>query len=326
MKRLIPLISIALIGATGSAVAAPVRATSVRWAVFPRKAVQRDNLTVAVAGVPAATVCTLSVRYADGHLQRVGGAVASPGGRVQWKWHVPADAKVGRAHLSAACGRAGRITRRLVVTGQIIPAHVVVEKSGFSIRNNPFIGASVSYGVVLKNVSPDEDALQVYALVNMVGPDNKLIGTSSQNLPGLPANSEFALGGEVYFPADAPVQRLEVVVTVGKHAPKSLKWPIASNVHVAPNPYEPAWCGSVEGEILNNLPDLTMQMANMSAVVLDATGNVIGGGSGMSLASLPPLAREVFKLQSGFRSIPYANAATAMVSVVGTYQSPQPAP
>ena len=208
------------------------------------------------------------------------------------------------------------------MTGSIIPAHVVVEKSGFSIRNNPFIGASVSYGVMLKNVSPDEDALQVYALVNMVGPDNKLIGTSSQNLPGMPANSEFALGGELYFPAAAPVQRLEVVITVAKHAPKSLKSPIASNVHVAPNPYEPAWCGSVEGEILNNLPDLTMQMANLSAVVFDAAGNVIGGGSGYSVASLPPLAREVFKLQSGFRSIPYANAASAMVSVIGTYQAP----
>jgi hypothetical protein len=197
-----------------------------------------------------------------------------------------------------------------------------VEKTGFSVRNNPYLGASVSYGVVLKNVSPDEDALQVYALVNLVGPDNKLIGTSAQNLPGLPASSEFAVGGEVYFPAAAPVQRLEVVVTVAKHEPKSLKWPIASNVHVAPNPYEPAWCGSVEGEVLNNLPNLTMQMANMSAVVFDAAGNVIGGGTGMSVASLPPLAREVFKLQSGFRSIAFANAASAMVSIVGTYQSP----
>jgi hypothetical protein len=208
------------------------------------------------------------------------------------------------------------------VTGNIIPARVVVEKSGYSVRNNPFIGASVSYGVVLKNVSPDEDALNVYALVNMVGPDNKLIGTSAQTVPGLPAGSEYAVGGEVYFPGAAPVERLEVVVTVGKHAPKSLKWPLFSNVHVAPSPYEPGWCGSVEGEILNNLPNLTMQNASMSAVVFDAAGNVIGGGSGFSVASLPPLAREVFKLSNGFRSIPFANAASAMVSAVGTYQAP----
>jgi hypothetical protein len=319
VKRLVILIALVGIGAAAPAVAAPERASSLRWTSFPRKAVQRDVLKVAIA-VRTGRVCSLTVRYADGRVDHVGNAVSS-GGRATWKWHVPADAKVGRARVTAACGRAGSASRVLIVTGTIIPAHVVVEKQGFSVRNNPYMGASVSYGVVLKNVSPDEDALQVYALVNMVGPDNKLIGTSSQNLPGLPAGSEFALGGEVYFPASAPVQRLEVVVTVGKRQPKSLKAPLFSNVHVAANPYEPAWCGSVEGEILNNFPGLTMQTAQMSAVVFDASGNVIGGGNGFSVASLPPLAREIFKLQSGFRSIPYAKAASAMVSAVGTYQA-----
>jgi hypothetical protein len=322
VKRLLILISLVGIGAAAPAVAAPDRAASLRFTSFPHKAVQRDVLNVAVSVHPG-TVCTLVVRYADGNVDHVGGALASASGRAAWKWHVPADAKVGRARVTASCGGVGRISRSVIVTGTIIPAHVVVEKSGFSIRNNAFAGASVSFGVVLRNESPDEDALQIYALVNMVGPDNKLIGTSSQNLAGLPAGSEYALGGEIYFPGAAPVQRLEVVVTVGKHGPKSLRAPLFSNVHPAANPYEPAWLGSVEGEVLNNFAGMTMQNAQISAVVFDAAGNVIGGGTGFSVASLPPLAREVFVLQSGFRSIPTANAASAMVSAVGSYQ---PAP
>jgi hypothetical protein len=53
----------------------------------------------------------------------------------------------------------------------------------------------------------------------------------------------------------------------------------------------------------------------MSAVVLDASGQVVGGGSGATITSLPPSSREFFKLSSGFSSIPMTKAATALVSL-----------
>ena len=57
----------------------------------------------------------------------------------------------------------------------------------------------------------------------------------------------------------------------------------------------------------------------LSTVVLDAEGNVIGGGAGYGGAALPPAARMFFKIENGMRPIPFYKAASALVSVVPTY-------
>ena len=68
------------------------------------------------------------------------------------------------------------------------------------------------------------------------------------------------------------------------------------------------------GETLRNL-----QAAELSTVVLDADGNIIGGGYGYGGAYLPPAARVFFKIDNGMRPIPFYKAASALVSVVPTY-------
>ena len=87
-----------------------------------------------------------------------------------------------------------------------------------------------------------------------------------------------------------------------------------------PSVFEPEWCGSVEGEVQNDHPDKTLQAVELSTVVLDSAGNVIGGGYGYAGASLPPGSRMFIKISNGMRPIPLAKAATALVSVVPTYQ------
>ena len=57
-------------------------------------------------------------------------------------------------------------------------------------------------------------------------------------------------------------------------------------------------------------------------MVFDANGNVLGGGSGYAFASLPPSAREFFKIERGLDAVPMSRAASAMVSAVGTYDTP----
>jgi len=225
--------------------------------------------------------------------------------------------------VTASCARAGTVRRSVLVAGSIIPARISVLKSGYSIRNYNYGGAGVSYGLVLKNVSPAQDALQVSVLVNFVGPENKLIGSASSRLDGIPAGAEFALGGDLRFPGGAPIQRLEPVIQIGERAARSLKQAPLANIRVLPSPSDLRWVGSIEGEITNNQPSLVLQHASLSAVVFDSAGNVIGGGTGYVFASLPPNAREFFKLQSGFDAIPIDRVGGAMVSMFGRFEAPR---
>lgn len=303
----------------GSAVA---RTAGMRFANLPRRLAQHQLVTVVVAA-PKNAICTLSVRYADGRTQDGLGIVGAANGRAKWKFRVPTDAAPGKARVAASCGRAGSASRVVLVVGSVIPARIVVVKDGYSIRQNPYSGGSISYGVILKNTSPKQDALQVYAVVNFVGPDNKLVGTATTNVPGIPAGQQFALGGEVFFLGSAPqVARLEVVALIQKRQPHALKLPTITNIRVAPSVFEPQWVGSVEGEVSNDQQSLILQNTQLSTVVFDSAGNVIGGGSGYAGASLPPAAREFFKIESGLHAISMSRAASAMVSAVGNYTAP----
>ena len=75
-------------------------------------------------------------------------------------------------------------------------------------------------------------------------------------------------------------------------------------------------------EVSNDDPRLVLRNAELSTVILDAQGNVLGGGSGNAFASLPPAAREFFKIERGLDAVPMYKAASAMVSAVGTYDAP----
>jgi hypothetical protein len=233
------------------------------------------------------------------------------------------NAAPGRATVTASCGGAGVAQRSTLVVGSVIPARIVVVKTGFSVRNYQFGGGVASYGVILKNASPGEDALNVYTLVNFVGPDNHLVGSAGTTLQGIPANQQFALGGDLTFPGSVPpISRLEVVVEIQKRQAHALRLPTISNLYIEPSIVDPSFVGAVDGEVSNDEPQLVLQNTQLSAVVFDGAGNILGGGTGYSSGSLPPAAREFFKIQGGFSAVPMSKAASAMVSAIGNYQSP----
>ena len=289
----------------------------VRFVAGAHRVVQGNDVGVTVAVWPAGARCSAAVVYKGGAAHDLGAASAT-GGRATWKWRVPRDAQPGVARISVACGGAGRATRNLIVIGSVIPAKIHVVKSGWSVR--PLLsGSSVSYGVLLANESPQRDALDVKVLVNFVMADNRLIGSATTRVSDIGAGTQHALGGQLMFPGGAPIARLEVVVVVGRSGPATRARPGLSAVRVMPSPYEPKWTGSVEGEIQNDHPTLALETVELSTVVLDAQGNVIGGGSGFASAPLPPATRMFFKISSGMSAIPMGKAASAIVSVVPTY-------
>ena len=311
------------------AVAAPAagrtdRADSVRVSFASQRVVQGNDASISVVVSPAGVRCALAVRYANGARQKGLQAQTATNGRASWRWQVGLGTATGRARATVSCGRAGKITRRFMVIGQVIPPRITVVKKGFSIRAKPYGGTGVSYGLLLANDSQQFDATNVYVLVNFVMADNHALGTVTSSITAIQAGGTYALGGELTFPGAAPIQRLEVVITVGGHSRPQLRLPATANIHVMPDLYDPAWVGSVEGELVNSQTGLVLQNCQLSAIVLDEAGNILGGGSGYAFATLPPATREVIKLTSGFSDIPIEHAVSAMVSMQPTWVQAQP--
>ena len=321
-KRLATLVLPLCLVAALTAGSATARASSLRFSFVPARALQGGEVAVRVSVKPRSARCSLSVRYMGGATQPGLGSVRAQNGTAEWRWTVPTTTQAGVANLTASCAGAGRVRAKVLVVGQLIPVKVDVAKRGFSIRPLPYSGTSVSYGLILHNQSKTQDALDVNVLVNFVMADNKLLGSASSSVALIPAGSDYAYGGELTFPGAAPIDRLEVVVQVGSHALRSALPPATANLRVLPDPYDPGWVGSVEGELINDQPALDLWNARLSAVVFDAAGNVLGGGTGYAFQALPPGTREFIKITQGFKAIPSTLAASSVVSVDASWRQP----
>jgi hypothetical protein len=318
-KRFLPLALAILVGVAVFAGAASGRAQSVGFVAGADRVVQGNPVTVEVSVSPAGARCALSVRYKSGAKQKGLKSVTAGAGRASWTWQIPRLVQPGPARLTVSCSGAGRATRRLMVIGQVLPPRIDVVQTGWSVRPYPYGGTGVSWGVILSNTSK-QDALGVQVLCNFVMSDNRLIGSATQRISDIAAGTKHVTGGELTFPGGAPIARLEIVVQISKGGPATHTKPGISFTRVMPSPIEPAWTGSIEGEVQNDDPTRTIQFVELSGIVLDASGNILGGGNGFGGASLPPAARMAMKLSNGFRPILYSKAASALVSVVPTYK------
>ena len=301
---------------------ASAHASGIGFTSVPRHVVQGKNALVSVSVHPAGGRCTLTVRYQGGTTQPGLKAVVAAGGHAAWSWQVPADVQAGPAVATVRCGGVGSRSHQIVIVGRLVEPKIDVLKQGFSIRPNPSSGSRLSYGLILHNESTSKDATGVNVQVNFVMGDNNLLGTDTQRVSVIPAGGDYALGHQITFPQAAPIVRLEVVIQVDTYAAPSTRNPTLANMHLEPQLFDPGWLGTIEGELQNTDPAWTLQNANLSAVVFDSAGNVIGGGSGMAFDPLPPGAREFIQLSSGFDAIPMDEAASAMVSVTSSWKPP----
>jgi hypothetical protein len=302
------------------AFAAPAGATAERIGgvalTGPHRIVQGGEVTF-MASAPSGARCRLALRYRTG-TQRVG-TVTSHRGAATFKFKVARRAAPGRARATVACGGAGSASLSLMVIGSVIPPTIRVLKQGFSVRPKR-IGASTSWGVIVKNESPTRDALDVTILANYVLPDNTLAGSMTVRVGRIFAGKEHATGGDLTFTWVPPVARLEIVAQIGSSEPADRRAPGIANVRIVGEPFDPLFVGSVEGEVVNDHPTSRLYRTELSTVVLDGAGNILGGSSrGFANASLPPGSRQVFKI-NGMDAVPVAQAASAVVSVAPTYR------
>ncbi|HEY5661740.1 MAG TPA: hypothetical protein VIR59_13220 [Gaiellaceae bacterium] len=318
-KRLVRLALATVVGATVFAGAASGRPQAVTFVAGPSRVVQGNPVTVSVTVSPAGARCSLSVRYKSGARQKGLKSTTAAGGTATWTWTVPRRVQPGVTHVSASCSGAGRATRTMTVIGGVVPPKINVVQSGWSTRVYPYGGTGVSWGVILENTSKTQDAKQVQVLCNFVMSDNRLIGSMTVNVSDIAAGTKHATGGELTFPSGAPIARLEIVVKIGQAAPATRSKPGISFVRLEPSTIEPGYTGSIEGEVQNDSPRKTIQFVELSGVVFDSGGNIIGGATGFEAAALPPAARLFMKITNGVRPILFSKAASAMVSVVPTY-------
>ena len=271
--------------------------------------------------------CIASLDYSNARSQR--SSWHQPrNGRVSFVMTIQRDAALGQGTWRVQCGVSTTRGTFVVVDVRSKTVHaaprVVVATQGFSQRpDKTGTGSSLSYGLMLRNTSPSEDAEGVYVIVNMVAADGELIGSKSQTVPLVPAGGTYALGDSLQLRTQVAATHLEIVVRVGAHEPKQAQtMPDLANVRILPSPYDQGWVGEVDGEVVNDTSPKTLSSATLSVVLLNASGTPVGGGTGYLFASLPSGARFVFTATNGFKAIPLDEAVTAVISVTPRYSAP----
>jgi hypothetical protein len=316
--RLVALTALAALMLTATAAGSLDAGSSLRFGFVPQRAFQGQPASLSVVVRPTGVRCAATVRYADTTLQRLPSVVARAG-KASWRWQIPAKAKTGSATASVSCGRAGKSARNFIVAGPpSAPARVIQGKNGFSQR---IVSTSrkVSYGIELANPSPENDALDVKVLVNFVDATNRVVQTDTVNVDRIGAGTVYYLGGSTTIPDSTPVSKLEIVTRITGQAPKTKIGPSLADVLVQAQVFEPAWTGAVVGQIVNDHPTKLLKNTQISAVIYDSAGNVIGGSRGGSYGELMPGVRAYFQAASGANAIPFDRVASASVSTIGTY-------
>ena len=313
--RLIVLVVLAGLSLSATAAASLDLAQSLRFGFVPQRTFQGQPAALSVVVRPTGVRCAAAIRYADASLQRLPSVVARAG-KASWRWQIPAKVKTGTASATVSCGKAGKSARSFTVAGPpSAPARVVQGKNGFSQR----IVAStrkVSYGIELSNPSPENDAL-----VNFVDPTNRVVNTETVDVERIGAGTVFYLGGSTTIPDSSPVSKLEIVTRITGQAPKTKIGPGLSDVLVQAQVWDPAWTGAVVGQIVNDHPTMLLKRTQISAVMYDSAGNVIGGSRGGNYGELMPGVRAYFQASQGADAVPFDRVAGASVSTIGAYEA-----
>jgi hypothetical protein len=317
------LAAVAIAAAITASAAGAANGWNIRFSFVPQRAYQSQPAAVSAIVKPNAR-CSLLVRYVDGSVQTGLGMARAVSGRVSWKWSLAAATPVGQAKATVTCGPYGQGSRTfLVVGGTVRHSKLSLVRTGFSQRPNSYgSGSSVSYGVVLRNPSATEDAQNVTVQVNFIDSSNHTLETATNSIGTIAAGSTFNVGGYQSLPTQAPVVKLEVVVQTGSYVKHAMHEPAVENIHIVPATFEPNWVGEVDGDIVNDSPMDTLTNASAYVVLYDAAGNVVGGGTGFLVASLPPGTRSYFSASLGFGAVPMDKASTAEISIVPTYKAP----
>jgi hypothetical protein len=194
------------------------------------------------------------------------------------------------------------------------PAKVVVNQSGFTWAAVSWAtaGTEVSWGAVLDNTSPDAAAINTIVTVNMLDASGLILGTDTNYIHLINPSSHFYLGGYDNPSRSGTVASLQLVVQTERSSYKRVVLPSITNVALQDSEYGEL---HVVGELSNTTGAAVSQMSKISAVVFDASGNIVGGGFDFPDADIPAGTSIGFDMAIGISTIPVSSAASVSVSV-----------
>ena len=153
--------------------------------------------------------------------------------------------------------------------------------------------------------------------VNLLDAAGNAVVADQEFVIGLPAGATFYLGNEVGTNGATPVTRLAASVKVGESAPRSLVAPAVTNVRLSADPYDGS--AIVDGDVTNEGTADLSSFAEISAVLFNSAGNVIGGDSTSPPFSLPPGAQTAFEIDTGPGGPQSSGVSQVRVSVDADY-------
>jgi hypothetical protein len=173
----------------------------------------------------------------------------------------------------------------------------------------------VGYGFVLRNPSSTEDAEDVGIDVRILGASGQVIETDSAALAAVPAGTTYYFGGRVTVPDSAAPSKVEASITIGERVAKAAVMPAVSNVQRAASDEGGV---DVTAEYSNPSSRTLTNTAWITAVALNAAGDVIGGGYTFTFATMPPGGRA----QASVRvvGITLAQTASTQLTVEPSYE------
>lgn len=282
---------------SGGASAAVDRMDSVRFVSKPTRVAQGGVVRAVVAVSPSGVRCTAVLgRGSSGTVK----AVTARAGRATFTWSLARTAKVGLWTINVLCGRAGSASTSLRVVARTaapvpVAARVVVDKSGFSFADE-FGFREVGYGLVLRNVSPDEDAFNVQITVNLVDAGNRILKSESSYVEMVPAGSAYYFGDRTSVnPSETPT-KLEITTSVGERKKRALALPPVSNLRFFDSGFGSIY---VAGEFTNPYARRMSSLARITVVAFDTAGNIVSGGFTFPNGEVPPGGRIGFEAGLG---------------------------
>jgi len=94
---------------------------TLRFSYVPEQVYQGLPAAVSVLVKPDTARCSLTVRYADGSLQKGLGLRRASSGRIAWQWTMTLDAPAGPARARVSCGSSGSLSAPFRVVGVRTP-------------------------------------------------------------------------------------------------------------------------------------------------------------------------------------------------------------
>ena len=290
-------------------------ASGVVFTSLPRSVFEGQKALFGVR-VANASRCMLALTYPGGRTDSFTDVPRR--GVSSWSVRIPA-VPPGRARAVVSCGSAGSTGATLEIKWAVQAPAIAIDKRGFTQRLDRYdTGSSAGWGAAVRNERARSDASDVSLLVNFVDSANKVLGSTHATVPRIPADSTFYVGGQARLDTQEAVARIEIIINATSSPPQQGAPPLVSDVATVPGSDGYLW--SLRGQILNHYR-LPLQLATVGAVIVDANGNILGGGFGYASGPVSYGAREYFSLGTTFSSIPVAASSGALVSSVGTFPS-----